>query len=146
TAVVMSGAVMYTTLNRRIRFREGFMRNRWPFYGLMTALALSLPLFGQLTLSTVRGTAMDPTGAVVAGADITLTNLETNAKREVKTTGAGDFEIPDLQRGTYRLTATAGGFKTFVADEIILEGSQVRRINVTFEVGAVGTEITVNAG
>jgi len=115
-------------------------------YGLLAALVVCSTLLGQLTLSTVRGTAMDPTGAVVAGASITLTNLETNAKRDVKTGDTGDFEIPDLQRGTYRLSATAAGFKTFVADDIILEGSQVRRINVTLEVGAVGTEITVQAG
>ena len=62
------------------------------------------------------------------------------------TNESGDFEIPDLQRGTYRLTARAPGFKTWVADQIILETSQIRRINPTFEVGAVGTEVTVQVG
>src|SRR5258708_23822867 len=103
-------------------------------------------VFGQVTLSTVRGVAGDISGAVVAGAGITLTNLETNSKREVKTNGEGDFEIPDLQRGTYRLTAAAAGFKTFVVDDIILEGSQIRRVNVSLEVGSVGTEVVVTAG
>ena len=119
---------------------------RLRFCGLLAALVACSTLLGQLTLSTVRGTVIDPTGAVVSAAAITLTNLETNAKRDVKTSDTGDFEIPDLQRGTYRLSATASGFKTFVADDIILEGSQIRRINVTLEVGAVGTEVTVNAG
>src|SRR5262245_24565593 len=108
-------------------------------------LALVAPSFGQLTLSTVRGAATDASGAVVANASISRTNLETNAKREVVTSGSGDFEIPDLPRGTYRLNATAAGFKTFIADRIILEGNQVRRIDVTLEVGAVGAEITVVA-
>ena len=116
------------------------------FCGLLAPLLFCGPVHGQLTLSTVRGTATDPTGAVVANAAISLINLETNAKREVLTNEAGDFEIPDLQRGTYRLSATASGFKTFVADGIILEGSQIRRINVTLEVGALGTEVTVQAG
>ncbi|HZT30224.1 MAG TPA: TonB-dependent receptor [Bryobacteraceae bacterium] len=115
-------------------------------YRFLAPLVACAALFGQLTLSTVRGVATDPSGAVIAGADITLTNLETNAKREVKTNAEGDFEIPDLQRGTYRLTASAAGFKTFVADGIILEGTQVRRVNVTLEIGAVGTEVTVQAG
>jgi hypothetical protein len=114
----------------------------WP----LTPLLFSAALFGQFTLSTIRGVATDATGAVVAGADVTLTNLETNARRQVKTNGAGDYEIPDLQRGTYRLSAVAPGFKTFVADDIILEGSQVRRVNITLEVGSVGTEVTVTAG
>ena len=51
-------------------------------------------LVGQLTLSTVRGVATDSTGAVVAGAGITLTNLETNAKREVKPTGRAISKSP----------------------------------------------------
>ncbi|HWB97811.1 MAG TPA: TonB-dependent receptor, partial [Bryobacteraceae bacterium] len=83
---------------------------------------------------------------MVAGADISVTNLETNARRSVKTNNSGEFEVPDLPRGRYRLNATAAGFKTFVADEIILEGSQIRRVNVTLEIGAVGTEVTVQAG
>ena len=110
---------------------------------LLTLLFVSIAMFGQVTLSTVRGVATDTSGAVVAGAGITLTNLETNSKREVKTNGEGDFEIPDLQRGTYRLTAAAPGFKTFVVDDIILEGSQIRRVNVSLEVGSVGTEVVV---
>src|SRR5437763_1317833 len=89
-------------------------RSSW----VLMPLLFSGALLGQVTLSTVRGVATDTSGAVVAGAGITLTNLETNSKREVKTNGEGDFEIPDLQRGTYRLTAAAAGFKTFIADDI----------------------------
>ena len=89
---------------------------------------------------------MDPTGAVVANSNIEALQLETNAKREVVTNESCDFEISDLQRGTYRLTPRAPGFKTWVADEIVLEASHVRRINPTFEVGAMGTEVTVRAG
>src|ERR1051326_3951960 len=114
-------------------------RSRAFFLLLVACGALS----GQVTLSTVRGTTTDPSGGVVPGADIELVNLETNAKRQVKSGESGDFEVPDLQRGTYRMTATHAGFKTFVADNIILEGSQIRRINVTFELGAVGTQVTV---
>jgi hypothetical protein len=100
---------------------------------------------GQLTVSTVRGTATDPSGAAVTNAEITIISQETNFKRVVTTNEAGDYEIPDLLRGTYRLTASAPGFKNFVADNIILEGNQIRRINVSFEIGAVGAEVTINA-
>jgi len=113
---------------------------------ILILLLACAPLGAQLTLSTIRGTAADPTGAVVAGAEITVTNIGTNEKRTVKTLDSGDFEIPDLVRGNYRLSATQTGFKTFVADGIFLEGQQVRRINVTFELGSVGTEVTVTAG
>src|SRR5262249_24747584 len=115
-------------------------------FGGALAVLVCMPFYCQLTLSTIRGTATDPTGAVVTGTTIQLIHLETNAKREVVTNESGDFEIPDLQRGTYKLSARAPGFKTFVADGIILETSQIRRINVALEVGAVGSEVTVLAG
>ena len=114
---------------------------RWAC-ALVLVTGTALP---QVTLSTIRGTATDPSGAVVSTAVIALTNVETNAKREVKTSDSGDYEIPDLQRGTYRLSAMNPGFKTFVADNIILLGNQIRRIDVVFELGAVGTEVMVRA-
>jgi hypothetical protein len=115
----------------------------------VAALVLFLPccaLLAQITLSTIRGSATDPTGAVMVNASISLTNLDTGAKRDVVTDPSGNFEIPDLPRGKYRLVANAPGFKTFVADEILLEGSQIRRINLAFELGTVGTEVSVTAG
>jgi len=113
---------------------------------IVSLMMVCTTVTAQLTLSTVRGTATDPSGAVISGAEVAVVNLQTNEKRTVKTNENGDFEIPDLYRGSYRLTATQTGFKTFVADNVLLEGQQVRRINVTFEVGSVGTEITVTGG
>jgi hypothetical protein len=104
-----------------------------------------LPAPGQLTVSTLRGTAVDQTGAVVVNAEIKVVGTETNLTRTVKTNESGDFEIVDLPRGTYRLTGTHPGFKTFVAENIVLESSQIRRIDVAFELGATGVEVTVNA-
>lgn len=100
----------------------------------------------QLTLSTIRGTVTDPSGAVVANAAVKVTNVETNAVRSTAANESGDFEVPDLQRGTYRLTVTADGFNAFAAENIILEGNQIRRINATLEVGSVSTEVAVKAG
>lgn len=114
--------------------------------GLLISLLVCCSLsVAQIILSTVRGNATDPTGAVVVGVDVSLTNLETGLKRTTKTNEAGDFEIPDLQRGTYRLVATSEGFKNFVADNILLESSQIRRIDIGFQLGAVGSEVTIRA-
>jgi hypothetical protein len=100
-------------------------------------------LMAQITLSTIRGTASDPTSAVVPAAVIVISSLDTSARRDVVTDENGNYEVPDLPRGRYRLNATASGFKTFVADNILLEGSQIRRINPAFD---LGTEISVTAG
>jgi hypothetical protein len=111
-------------------------------------LALSFTacgLLAQLTTSTIRGSAADPSGAAVANANVTLTNLGTGISRAVVTNENGDYEIPDLQRGSYRLNASAPGFKGFVAENIILESNQTRRIDIGFELGTVGAEVTVQA-
>src|SRR2546425_38691 len=112
-------------------------------------LALSLVAAGttaaQTSFSTIRGAVKDPTGAAVSGAEMNLVHLETNLTRAAQSNESGDFEFPDLQRGTYRLTARRPGFRTFVADNIILESSQIRRIDVGLELGEVASEVTVTA-
>lgn len=99
----------------------------------------------QTTLSTLRGTATDASGAVAPKVAITLVNLTTNISRSDTTNEAGDYEFPDLLNGTYRLTAKAGGFQTFVADNIILESAQTRRVDVRLRVGEQAVEIRVEA-
>src|SRR5262249_57764506 len=108
------------------------------------ALAYASTLFAQLTMSTIRGSARDPSGAVVGAAKITITNLGTNISRSTGANDNGDYEIPDLPRGTYRLIASPPGLQNFVADNIILETNQIRRIDVAFEIGAVDAQVTVS--
>ncbi|HWQ56956.1 MAG TPA: TonB-dependent receptor [Bryobacteraceae bacterium] len=110
---------------------------------LLLTVAVRIP--AQLTVSTIRGSVVDPTGAAVVGAKITVVNVQTSVERSVETNQTGEYEIADLQRGTYKLTATQTGFRTFVAENVILETSQIRRVNVTFELGSVGSEVTVRA-
>ncbi|MBI3684457.1 MAG: TonB-dependent receptor [Acidobacteria bacterium] len=112
---------------------------------LAIPVALCCSIQAQLTTSTVRGSATDPSGSAVADAKVTITNLGTDISRSVATNENGDFEIPDLPRGSYRLVAASAGFKNFVADNIILDSNQIRRIDVKFEIGAVGAEVTVRA-
>ncbi len=100
----------------------------------------------QLTVSTIRGSATDPSGAPVVGAKIVLVNIATNIERSANTNEHGEYEIPDLKVGTYRLSASVPAFKTFIADNIILETNQIRRIDIAFELGSVSSQITVEAG
>ncbi len=101
---------------------------------------------GQTDLGTIRGVATDESGAVVPKVRIVLTNVATNISREVETTEQGDFEIPFVVQGTYRLTASATGFKNFVANDIVVRAREVRRVDARLELGAVGTQITVSEG
>lgn len=108
-------------------------------------LVASIAVWAQLSTSTVRGHVSDPTGAAVAGAAIKLVNTQTSIERSVVTNGDGDYEIPDVQRGAYRLTVAQASFKNFVANNIVVETSTIRRIDATLELGSVGTEVTVQA-
>jgi carboxypeptidase family protein/TonB-dependent receptor-like protein len=104
-----------------------------------------LGLLGQESLSTLRGTVTDVSGASVAGAEITATEVATNIKARVVTSDSqGNYEMPGLKAGRYQLRAVLAGFKTFVADDITLLSSQIRRVDVSLEVGGVETQVTVS--
>jgi hypothetical protein len=110
-------------------------------------LLLSIPvsLWAQADVSSLRGTIRDATGAMIPGVQVRVTNLQTNVARAAVAAESGDYEFVDLRRGAYRLEASKPGFKTFVADNIILESRQIRRIDVTMEVGQVETQVEVAA-
>ena len=102
--------------------------------------------FGQEGLSTLRGTATDASGAVVPGATVTARQVLTNVvARTVTTDAQGNYEMPALKSGTYQVTATLTGFKTSVVDDVLLQSNQVKRVDITLEVGEVATQITVSA-
>jgi Carboxypeptidase regulatory-like domain len=119
--------------------------NAWMY--LAGLLCSAFVLYGQLQLSTIRGNLTDASGATVAGARIVVTDVKTNVTvRTLTSDAAGNFEVADLVAGVYRLTAEAAGVKTFVADNLVLEGSQIRRIPVELEIGQVAERVTVQAG
>src|SRR6202521_6224873 len=67
--------------------------------GSLLLVCLSLPSVGQTITGTISGDVTDTSGAVLAGATITIQNLGTNEKRTATTTRNGSFELPDLAIG-----------------------------------------------
>ncbi|QNI37187.1 TonB-dependent receptor [Edaphobacter albus] len=101
----------------------------------------------QTLNATLRGTAEDNTGAVVAGVEVTLLEPATGQTvRRATTTVSGDFEFNELKPGTYELRGTAKGFRAFVAKNIVLDSGQVRRLDMQFALGQAEEEVTVSAG
>ena len=75
--------------------------------------AAPILLFAQGTdLGTIRGTVKDTSGAVIANAKVTVTDLDTNTSRQTNANGAGDFEIFGLKSGRYKVSVTAVGMST----------------------------------
>jgi len=103
--------------------------------------------FGQADRSTIRGTVTDPAGGVVPRTIITVLELSTNTvARTVTTDDSGNYEIADIKPGAYRLKADAAGFKSFVAENLLIVAAQVRRVDIVFQVGSTSESITVEAG
>src|SRR5690606_17902056 len=77
----------------------------------------------------------------------TLVDVKTNVTvRTTTSDGSGNYEIPDVGAGAYRITVEMTGVKTFVADNVVVEGSQIRRVEARLEVGQIAERITVEAG
>ena len=102
-----------------------------------------LSLRAQQTTATVVGNVTDPSGAVVVGAVVTLTNTSTNTVRTTVTDGAGVYTIPQIPTGTYSLSVEAKGFTTSKVAAVTLESSQVARQDFQLSAGSVTEVITV---
>jgi hypothetical protein len=102
-------------------------------------------LFAQGDRGTITGTIQDPAGAVVAAAGIEAKNLENGATYQAATTGTGNYTLAQLPAGTYTLSVSAPGFKKYIRPNIVVEATQIVRLDVSLEVGAASESVTVNA-
>src|SRR5262245_50098700 len=111
---------------------------------LILVLATAAIAAAQTTgTATMLGAVTDPTGAVVAGAKVTVVNSETNFIFTSTTTSEGTWYIPNLNPGMYQLKIEAQGFKSYVRDGIQLRTAESPRIDVALEVGNVTESIQV---
>src|SRR5580765_4834967 len=91
-------------------------RTRIMLFAGLLLLALAGTAYAQTTYASITGTVMDATGAVVPGATVTATSLETNIKTAATSNADGNYTIAQLKEGTYTVRAEAAGFKGFVVD------------------------------
>lgn len=100
-------------------------------------------LFGQAFTGTIRGTVKDQTGAILPGVALTITQVGTNQTRSVLTNEAGDYNVPFLTGGAYRVQAELSGFKTEVRERIEISVDQVTRIDFALQVGEITEKLVV---
>ena len=115
----------------------------------VTVLALGFvvtPLSAQIAGGgSIRGTVVDPSGAIVTGATVTATHTATAVDYRRQTTEAGIYVIAPLPAGEYKITATASGFRTFVQEGIIVDAVGTVDLPLRLEVGATTESVTVSA-
>ena len=114
--------------------------------GLMLCLLLSGAAlsYGQVA-QQLLGRVTDPSGAVVANANVTVTNEATGVAYPTLTSKSGDWVVPYLQPGTYTVKVEARGFESISKTGIILNVGQLRSENLQLKVGAETVHMTVTA-
>ena len=123
---------------------------RSPFRTSIAALVLVwLPApagVAQTVTGTIAGTVVDEQGHVVPGATVTVVNDGTREPRVVVTDARGDFQVVNLQPGTYTLRLEMQGFRTVERKGIVLTAAERLSIGtLTLAVGAVGETVVVEA-
>ncbi len=121
------------------------MRTRFgvPFLALLVSLALSNAAYSQLTRGYISGTVTDPSGAVVAGARVTVTNKATNIQNEASSNENGVYRFVAVEPGMYTVAFSAQGFETRKVENIQVGTAQEVVINQSLKVGAEATVIEV---
>ena len=99
----------------------------------------------QTQLATVFGTVSDPTGAVIEGADVTVSSTSTGIQREGLTDLKGEYRVAGLPQGTYAVRAAKEKFQTQVLEGIALSSGASIAINLSLKVGSVPQDVTVKA-
>jgi Carboxypeptidase regulatory-like domain len=114
------------------------------FIVAVLVLWMAAQLSAQSTVATgnIQGALTDPSGAVVAAAKITITNKDTGQVLHVTTSSAGTYNSGALVPGDYSVRAEATGFKT-VEEGVVVKVGVVSGVNLSLEVGAANTVVTV---
>jgi hypothetical protein len=102
-------------------------------------------LVAQSTYGTLLGSVTDATGAAVARASVSVTEVTTNTSKSRTVDERGGYEIPNLPPGNYEISVSAPGFKEFVRRGVVLEPRAEIRVDASLELGAINTKVEVTA-
>lgn len=107
---------------------------------LFCGATLLAQTFGEIT-----GHVSDATGAAVAGATVTMTNVSTSGSRTTTTTDAGDYSLPSVPPGTYNIKVERTGFKATITNNVSVQVQQTVRLDLTLQVGQLTESVEVQA-
>jgi hypothetical protein len=119
-----------------------FVQSLWIFSLFVVACA---PAFGQAGDATLTGTVQDSSGAVVVGAQVTITNNSTGVVKKAVTSSAGLYFVEALIPGVYVLDVSASGMRPDRINDIRLDVDQQARVDVKLQVGSTTAEVQVTA-
>lgn len=103
------------------------------------------PMEAQSFRGAIIGTVTDQTGGPIAGADVTVNNIGTDLSRTVKTDDAGNFSVPELPLGSYKVIAEKPGFTSVTQAGVTVDVAADRRVDFTLQAGTVKATVEVSA-
>src|SRR5215471_14556242 len=113
---------------------------------VLTIVACGFPMHAQTVDTAVLGTVVDPGGAQVAGATVTVTQPSTGLSHSATTSADGTFEIRYLVPGEYVVEVRATGFRGERRQGVVIQLGQQVRLDFALQVGAVQETVEVNSG
>jgi hypothetical protein len=119
---------------------RNWLRSLPSVFALVIVILFSSAVSRADVTGSIQGVVRDKTQAVVAGAHITVTNAQTNFKQEATSSADGSYRILALPAGTYSLSVTADGFRTFVETDVVVKVNDKLEVDVLLEVGSVLAE------
>jgi hypothetical protein len=128
------------------KHRSAFRAILVTFFAVFALLiAGSALVTAQETSGNIAGTIMDKSGAAIAGASVTATNIATGVASNVRANGVGQFYIPNLPPGTYNLSAAAPGFATFTLKDFVVTLNNTATATLTLPIAKTATQVEVSA-
>jgi hypothetical protein len=114
------------------------------FRVVLIALLASIAAFSQSITGSITGIVTDSSGGLIPGAQVTVMNTGTGIRITATTDSSGNYSVPLLPRGDYRIEVSAQGFKRSVRDGITLQVQQTARIDVQMAVGELAESVVVS--
>jgi hypothetical protein len=108
---------------------------------LILAILLSSSVVRADVTGSIQGVVRNRSQCAIAGARLTITNVETNLRYEEITGPDGSYRVLALPAGNYKLSVTAGGFRTLVETDIVVKVNDQLEVDVTLDVGSVQQEV-----
>jgi len=111
---------------------------------ILFVLSLAVVAQAQTFRGTILGTVTDSSGLAVAGATVTVKNIETGLVRTSQTTADGSYTVTELPIGTYTVTISQSGFQTSVTSDVAVNVSGERRVDIALKPGQVSERVEVS--
>jgi hypothetical protein len=126
--------------------RKTLFFRQWTVLAIALFVCMSPGAEAQSSRGTITGTIADSTHAAVPGASVKAVNQATSVVYSSTSNSDGNFDVPQLPEGRYKVTVEKAGFKTWVTPDIELLLAQTLTLNISLEIGEVTQSVNVGAG